>query len=102
VEESEEEGTSGPAKKTSARSGTKSSGRKAAPAALVAPVLADSEDGVDKENTPSVEDEEHVPAKKTTTRTRKGTKFSVAEEMDVDADVPAAKPRAIRASKARK
>jgi hypothetical protein len=97
--ESEEEATSGTGKKTSAKKSTKVSGRKAA-VAPATPALTESENGVDKENTPSVEDEALVKPK--ATRAKKGTKTTVAEEMDVDAEVSTAKPRATRTTRARK
>jgi hypothetical protein len=101
-EESEEE-TGGTGKKTSVRKGTKVTGKKAAVAASPAtPELAESENGVDKENTPSVDDED-LPAKtKRSTKAKKGVKAAVVAETDGAVEVAVTKPRSTRTTRARK
>jgi hypothetical protein len=103
-EESEEEGTGGTSKKISTRKGTKVTGKKAAAAAGPAtPGLAESEDGVDKENTPSVDDEDLPVKTKRATKAKKGVKaVVVAEETDGAVEVAVTKPRSTRTTRARK
>ena len=98
---SREAAKSGTGKKTSsARKSSKAPSKSAV--APATPTLEVSEDGVDKENTPSVEDEEPVKAKKV--HREKAPNTSLAEEMDVHVDVPLPimKPRATRTTRARK
>jgi hypothetical protein len=105
-EESEEEQPAtggGTDKKTSARNGTKVSGKKAAASATPATLaMLESEDGVDKENTPSVDDEEPNVRVKKPTRAKKGAKAAAVEETNVGVEVPVTKPRPTRTTRARK
>jgi hypothetical protein len=98
-EESAEEGTGGTGKKTTTRKGT---GKKVAVAAATAmPGLAESEDGVDKENTPSVDDEDLPVKTKRAIKAKKGVKAAVvAEGTDGAVEVAVAKPRSTRTTRA--
>ena len=100
-EESAEEGTGGTGKKTTTRKGT---GKKVAVAAATAlPGLAESEDGVDKENTPSVDDEDLPVKTKRGIKAKKGVKAAVvAEGTDGAVEVAVTKPRSTRTTRARK
>jgi hypothetical protein len=97
----EEAAKSGTSKKTSsARKSSKASSKSAvAPATLT---LAVSEDGVDKENTPSVEDEEPVKAKKVPREKASNTSPAVEMDVHVEVPLPITKPRATRTTRARK
>ena len=83
-----------------AKKGTKpASGKVTVPPAMV---TAESEGGVNKENTPSVDDEEPAVKANKTTRAKKGRKAATEEEAEVDVDVPMMTQRATRLTRARK
>lgn len=82
-----------PAKKVATKAAP---AKKVVPVPSPTPVPAESEEGVDKENTPSMDDEDAVKAKRVV-RTRKVTK--PADEMDVEVEPP--KARTTRATRSR-